>query len=417
MKILVASTNHEHAAPMHINYYHALVGEADVIFFGPGFSTKAELQKGIKKYIDENGPFDAVICTFPLILSSINFFSIREIYKWHRYFISDFSISEAIRYSSGIIDELCQFEGLKIILYGQDYVNLSEEWEKVLIDFWEKNFYWITYGEDFVPEVSENTNKTFGAGLSISNRYRRLVQKYSDKIISIPYEAVAGNEYCFTPLENRPYDWVVPGNIDGCYPARSKILHQVESAGYTVYSKFIDRTMAYKVSESRVQRCQYNREIDMFVDSRLPQSNCYMQSSIKREEIARWRENYSVSIRNSKVAYADGGEGHSLVQKYVEIPVRGTLLACENVCGLDKLGFSDGENMVVVSPENVLEISRELFASPEKMQRIAEAGRKLVITKHTSQKRAQDTIRAIRAILNNEFKGSYWDKGEFHIIR
>ncbi len=416
LKILIASVNHEHATTMHINYYHALADVADVTFFGPGFSSQDDLEKGIRQFAETHGKFDAVIYTFPLFLHSLDFFPIREAYKWNRYFLSYYSVHEAVRYASGILNEIRQMDTLKLILYSQDYINLTESWEKGLRWMLEKDFYIITWGEDFVPDMDEKSCRTFGESLVISNRYKCLVKEYKEKVISIPYEAVISSEYYFGTLQNREFDWVVPGNIDGCYPKRGKILEQVEQAGYKIYKNFADRTMAYKTDPGRVDKCHYNREIDRFIDERLGVCTPYLKNDLTREALVCWRERYNVSLRSSRIAYADGGSAHTFVQKYMEIPARGTLLAADYVCGLDKLGFLDGENMVAVTPENVLDISAELFRNSDKMEQIARKGQKLVISKHTSAKRAQDTVRAIESILNKNFSGSFWENGDFHII-
>lgn len=417
LKILIASVNHEHAATMHINYYHALAEVADVTFFGPGFSTKEELDRGIMHFAESRGGVDAIIYTFPLYLCAIEDFPIRSIYKWNRYFLSYYSIHDAMRYAGEILKELRKMDTLKLVLYGQDYVNISELWDEKLRCLLDEGFYIITWGEDFIAEIEENIDNTFGAGLMVNNLFRRLVCEYRPSVISIPFEAVICSEYYFGSLEERQYDWVVPGNIDGCYPNRSKVQGKVKNAGYKVYDNYSDRTLAYKVDSGRADKCLYEREIERFVDAKLGAGTPYLRNSLAREELVRWRENYNVSLRNSKIAYADGGMAHALVQKYMEIPARGTLLAAEKIYGLEKLGFVDGENMVEITPDNVIEVSAELFRNPDRMRRIAENGQRLVIEKHTSSRRAQDTIKALAAIINKDFQGSYWEDGEFHIIK
>ena len=47
MKILYVSTNHEHANDMHINNIRGLYEVCQVDCYGPGFSSKEELEKGI----------------------------------------------------------------------------------------------------------------------------------------------------------------------------------------------------------------------------------------------------------------------------------------------------------------------------------------------------------------------------------
>lgn len=400
---------------MHINYYHSLAEVAEVEFYGPGFSTKEELDRGILRFAEKKGPFDAVILAFPLMMLSLRMSSIREVYQYHRYFLSDCSVNQAVRYADEIIDDIEKMELVKIVLFGQDIINISSTWHGCLEELLEKGFYILSPGKEFIPELEEKEGKSFGEGLMINNRFKRLLEKYPQRSISIPFQAAVCGDYFFGALENRTYDWVVPGNIDGCYPMRGQILRRLKQAGYQMYEDFIDRTMAYKTDAVRAERATYARDEEKYVDARLGKSSPYLRNSLRREEIARWRENYNVSLRKSKVAFADGGEGHFLVRKFIEIPARGTLLACEEIIGLKELGFRNGENMVTVTLDNVLDISAELFQNPEEMQRIADNGRKLVLAKHTSRHRAENTIEAIQKILTGSYAGSYWENGAFVI--
>ncbi len=415
MRLLIASVNHMHVNTMHINFYHSLAEQAEVTFFGPGFSTEEELEKGILRFADKKGPFDAVIVAFPLAMSSSKVSTIREVYQNHRYFLSDYSVNQAVRYADDILDAVNSMDIPRIILFFQDYINIKSTWYDFLNNKLECGYYFLGVGLDFVSEVQEKGGHTFGDGLQLNNLYRSLLMNFRQQTISIPVTATSGDEYFFGPLWAREFDWVVPGNIDGCYPVRGQMLRLLQQDGYRIYSDFLFRTMAYKTDKTQVKRYEYLRETDKQVDERLGKNSPYLSVQLKREDWAAWRENYNVSLRKSKMAFADGGDAHVLVRKYFEIPARGTLLACENVVGLDKLGFCDGENMVEVHPENILDISAELFCNPERMEQIADSGRRLVLSKHTVGKRAEDTIKAIQAIQTGRFKGSHWDNGDFVI--
>lgn len=415
MKLLIASVNHEHPNTMHINYYHSLAEVAEVEFYGPGFSTREELEKGINRFVDKKGPFDAIILAFPLIMSSLKVSSIRDIYRNHRYFLSDYSVNQAVQYSDRIIEDIIKMDTIKILLYGQDIINICSEWQECLKDMLENGFYVMAPGREFIPELEEKEGQTFGEGLMLNNRFKRLLEQYPEQSISIPFHAAVCGEYFFGALQNRTYDCVVPGNIDGCYSMRGQIIQKLKQAGYQMYEEFIDRNMAYKVGAVRGERVDYAREDEQYVDSKLGKGSPYIKNNLKREEVARWRENYRVSLRSSKIAYADGGEGHMLVRKYIEIPACGTLLICENILGLDRLGFMDGKNMVAVTIKNVVDICMDLFENLEKMQQIASDGRRLVLTKHTSRHRAENTIGVIQEIMHGNYMGSYWERGEFVI--
>lgn len=415
MRLLIVCMNYEAPTSMFVNYYHSLAETAEVDFYGPGFSTEAELEMGILKYVDKKEPFEAVILIFSLLCSTLGLSEIRDIYQFHRNNLSDYSINQAVRYADRIIEDIKKIDSVKIILYDQDIINIRKEWHDCLESLLDNGFYILSQGKEVIPVLEEREGHTFGDGLMINNQFRRLLEKYPQKSISIGTIAAIPGEYYWGPLENRKYDWVVPGNIDGCYPNRGKILRELEQKNYKVFQGFIDRIMAYRTDSSRVERCEYQQEAVRQVDERLGKPNPYLQAALRRESIAAWRENYRVSLRKSKIAYADGGDGHIVVRKYIEIPASGTILAGENVTGLERWGFCNWENMVVVTPENVLDITEELLRNPEKMQDIANKGRQLVLKAHTMRKRAEDTVRVIESIRKGKYQGSYWENGEFII--
>ena len=414
MRVLIADVNQENGNSMYINYYYSLAEMAELRFFGPGFSTTEELDKGILDYAKNQGPFDTVILTSTLLESSIQLFPPRVIYQCHRFGLSDYSVNQAIRYADKIIKEISNMNLIKIVLFTRDLINVSREWQDRLEALISQDFYIMSAGSELIPELEEQTGRIFGANLKINNGFKHLLDKYPERSISIPVTAVYG-EYFWGPLENRDYDWVVPGNVDGCYYARQQVLHKLRTSEFRVYDNFIDRTMMYKVDNTRAERGKYARDIEKYIDTKLGKTSPYLRNGLKREEIARWRENYNVALRSAKAAFADGGDGHIIVRKFMEIPARGTLLVCENVEGLERLGFRSGENMVAVTVENILDIARELFKNQKEMQRIANNGRNLVLSRHTSKNRAADTLKAVSAIQKGCFSGSYWENGEFKI--
>jgi hypothetical protein len=89
------------------------------------------------------------------------------------------------------------------------------------------------------------------------------------------------------------------------------------------------------------------------------------------------------------------------VAKYFEIPACGTLLFGEKTPLLDDFGYRDGVNFVEVSPENFTEkfhhYLREIH--PDDRARIAQAGRELVVGRHTWRHRVEGIVQGFRALL------------------
>jgi hypothetical protein len=91
------------------------------------------------------------------------------------------------------------------------------------------------------------------------------------------------------------------------------------------------------------------------------------------------------------------------VMKYFEIPACGTLLFGEPTEATDDLGFRDGENFVAVTPRDFRERFRYYLreADPERLTRIAQAGRELILARHTWPIRAVELLRGFREVMGS----------------
>lgn len=410
MKILFVSMNYEHANDMHINNVHGLMEAAEVEPFGIGYSTVDELEDGLKKHW-MNGKYDALILDFALAMLQMKHLDIRLAYHWHRYFISDYSVYEGVRYADRIVKEAKEIDSPKVLYYMFDPFTILESWENCIQDLLDEGFYFWGLGEELTPEIKE-TEYTRNVGWH--NRYLNFLLRNSGKIISMPHCSVIYKEFCGTPLEKRQYDVTIPGNLAAAYyPDRGKIASKFEGTNYKVYGNYENRVMAYRDNEKRIYNTLYKREDDRMLDCKLKTPCQYIDSQVKREAISAWRESYNVGLRVSKMGYADGGLSLQILRKYVEIPARGTVLLCQNIPPLKCFGFQEWENMVPVTPESVLEICEYLYANPQKMQSIANEGRSMVFKKHTALIHAKHIIKAIEVIGTGKFKGAYWSDGDF----
>lgn len=412
MKILVVSINHEHANEMTINNLHGLLEVAQVDFFGPGYSTSDELEHGLKDYWSR-GKYDALILDFAFAMLQLSYLDIYLAYHWHRYFMSDYSIYESIRYADKIVEEAKEIDNPKLLRYYFDTISISESWLECVQELLDAGFILWGLGEEFTPQIVE-TEDTKAIGWS--NRYSNFIRKNKEKVISTPWAVVVYREFYAGSLEKRKYDITVPGNLSSLhYPDREKIIEAVKETKYKIYDNYDNRTLAYRDDEKRIANTLYYREEDRILDEKLKSPCIYLDSKIRREAIAFWRENYNVGLRSSKMGYADGGLSKQVVRKYFEIPARGTLLLCQDVPPLKNLGFNAWENMVPVTPDSLLDVCNYLFVNPDKMQDIATTGRRLVFEKHTAPIHAKHVIDAIETIKNGRFNGSYWFDGEFYI--
>ncbi|MCX4351275.1 MAG: glycosyltransferase [Lachnospiraceae bacterium] len=413
-KILFVGMNHEHANDMHINNVQSFLEVAQVDFFGPGYTSREKLESGLGVFWKENGGYDVLILDFSLAMLQQEYLDIRLAYHWHRYFLSDFSIYQSIRWADNIVKDAKQVEAVKLIVYQFDTHTFIEAWEKCITDLLYCGFYFWGTGIEYFPPLAENEKTKEKGG---TNRYFYFCKNNGDKILSMPYCTVNPKEYFSFPLESRTYDITIPGNLDAFfYPERSKISKIMETSGYKVYDQYYERAFAYRIAKSCVSQTLYRHEEDRLLDTKLAAPCPYIDSKLTRESIVMWRENYNVALRQSKIGYACGGYIHQLFRKFVEIPARGTLLLCQDIPPLKNYGFKNWENMITVTADNILEVIDYLFKNPKEMQHIADNGRKMVYEKHTPVRQAELILNAIKSIETGTFAGSYWENGEF-IVR
>lgn len=414
MKILIISQNYEHANDSELNLIHGLMEVAEIDFYGPGYSTVEELEKGLRNYWIK-GKYDALILCFALATSQIQHLNLRFEYNQYRYLMCDYSIFESIRYANKIIEEAKDIDAPKLVHYHFDTINITEPLKQCLQELLDAGFYLWALGEEFAPEVEQNEN-TKRTGWGEDNRYFKFCKKNTNKIISMNCHVATYSEFYATPLEKRKYDITIPGNLDAnYYPDREKIVNRFKETKYNMYNDYRNRVLAYKDDDRRIENTLYKRDEDRIIDTKLKFPCSYLNITTKREAIAYWRESYNVGLRSSKMAYADGGVALQIVRKYLEIPARGTLLLCQDIPPLSCFGFKPWENMVLVTPDSVLEVCDYLYENPDKMQAIATEGRKMIFNKHSPSIYAKHIIDAINVIKKGRFKGSYWLDGEFYI--
>ena len=415
VRVLIVSVKHEHPDPMYRNFYASLECCADILYYGPGYSTLSQLEKGVSEFV-ENNNIDIVLITFQVYLMCPSLVNIDQVFHFHRYLMEESNVFEIMKYSEKIIYEMSKIDRNKILVFTQDYCNMSAQWETIIDCFLrQKSSFIMTWGEEFIPSVSSSNVELFG-GAVVNDSFKDLLHKYQNKVISIPFEAAGLNDIDGNGnILEREYDWVVPGNLDpNSYPKRMQVLNNITDAGYRVYNRFINRTLAYVYSHNDDNFYQY--ESDYFKSADTYIESVYLYKKMRKDALEQWRENYRVSLRSSKIAYADGGTSLNLVSKYIIIPAHGAILFCEQIKALEVLGFRDGYNAVFASPDDVVKKTVELFENPNKMEEISFNGLQFVRRNHMSLNRAKNAIDCLRVILKGSFMGSFWDNGKY-IIR
>jgi hypothetical protein len=100
-------------------------------------------------------------------------------------------------------------------------------------------------------------------------------------------------------------------------------------------------------------------------------------------------EGYANLLNAAAVAPTCGTIAREVIRKHFEIPAARTCLVTERTASIEAAGFADMENAVFAEPGDILDKLEHLFANPEELRRITDAGFELVHSRHTIAQRDQ----------------------------
>lgn len=115
------------------------------------------------------------------------------------------------------------------------------------------------------------------------------------------------------------------------------------------------------------------------------------------EEFVVWLQQYDASI----AAGSDNLKYKLTMPKYFEIPASGQLLFAQETDDLSLLGFEDRVNCVIFNRENFVEKAQAYLANPTAYLAIREAGRELILERHTLSKRLDMLEKHIQEYLSH----------------
>jgi hypothetical protein len=98
---------------------------------------------------------------------------------------------------------------------------------------------------------------------------------------------------------------------------------------------------------------------------------------------------YAALLNAAAVAPTCGTIAREVIRKHFEIPAARTLLLTERTASIEAAGFADMENAVFAEPGDVMDKLDHLFAHPDDLARITDAGHALVHARHTMAQRDQ----------------------------
>lgn len=206
--------------------------------------------------------------------------------------------------------------------------------------------------------------------------------------VSALHHLVGDDEFCAVPLKEREITWSVLG---ANYRARQVATTRLQAAGLRPVVTSPMRKLLAALKKLHLMRGENNWSLNV-VQSR-----------------------FRSSLWNSRYSYTCGSGLDMPIRKFFEIPAAGAVLVCRSFRGAADLSFKAGENFIECEPEDVVDAYRWLEGNPERAQAIADAGRQLVLAKHSVAARSAQLRLALKTLLDR--KGvCRWRDGAYEAV-
>jgi hypothetical protein len=351
--------------------------------FGPGFVSSDDLVGGLARFVDQHGPFDVAVTTELQALTVSLKSDMEHLYgRIKRLYNFDFPV-EQLKHLLEISTAFRKLEMPKFLsllqddLYGwtERYADLASE---------TANFFLGNGPENAIRTAEMQYREDEPWTLRASDVFVNFMESNISRFASFPL-FVSGAEIYRGSHANRPNTWAVPGVQ---YRARRVAAMHLRSAGYSFRSISPSRWI-HRVSET----IGFMPSLGLLLGNRL----------FRRE------------LERSRAVYTCGSVLQQPIRKFFEIPASGALLVSEPCRGLADYGFVDGVNCRLCSPEDVLEVDRDIRTSPDAIEKIARRGQDVVLHSHTLSARARQFQAVLQAVKNDFFGGARWSDGSYVI--
>jgi glycosyltransferase involved in cell wall biosynthesis len=394
MKLLYVDAHHHYLNPTS-TLLPVLVASAapQVAFYGPGYVSDAELSGGICAYAERNGPYDAVIFGMQVPWSAwsddLLEHNARHVQRYTAFGSRPETLVPFFR------DVLANLRNLPIrfrflSLLNFDYYATTKRHTDLfeLIDT-----HVITPGAQFAPRLDAIPDWAWREDhfvrkkAMISEAWADYLARHPDRVLSLPH-FVADSEFSFRALAERRHRVAIPG-VE--YLMRKEGRKALAKRSLRPASKAIFNVLR---AANRLGIRVYSRYLPLSI-----YHAAYRGTLIDARFVYTAREGYGIPLR-----------------KFFEIPAAGAVLLCVSPHGFADLGFRDGENYLEVAPEALPDVIEALERDPARAQRIASAGRKLVLERHSLAARSAQFARCLDAIAKGRFAGSVWRNGDFEVL-
>lgn len=364
----------------------------DICIFGPGFVSEAQLSLGLLRFIDQTGPYDALVLgpNVPLFARSPE--DILAAANYAKRFTALASAPEIlVGFFNDVLSAVAQtpIQLRFACLITLDYYGCTAEHIEKLEKFGlhviapdsafagrlEDLPVWAKYESHFVRKKDR-----------ISNAWTDFTTTNPGRIVTALH-FVADSEFSFRGLASRATDVSIPG-VE--YVLRRQAVAALRKAGIRPSGKGFFN--AFRVA-NRVGLPVFGKFVPLKLFNLL----------------------FFRDLIDTQFVYTAKGAFGIPVRKFFEIPAAGAMMICSPPLGFLELGFEDGKNYINAEPERLPEVLLALQTDPELAQKIATAGRKLVFEKHSLRARAEQLRSCFAAIEQGSYEGASWKDGLFSV--
>lgn len=391
MKILYTDVHLHSLNPTNTLMSNLVASAVDEIrFYGPGFVSGSELSSGLLRFMEQTGPYDALVLgpNVPLFARSSGDLSAAANYaKSYTAFSSP--IKDLVKYYDDVLAALplvpvaLRFACLVTL----DYYGCTpwhiERIEEFGLHVIAPNSAFSTHFES-QPEWVNHEAHFLRKKDRLSNAWTDFTLQKPERVLTTLH-FVGDTEFSFRDLSSRASDVSIPGVK---YVLRKQAVKALRTAGikYSTKGFFNAYRLANRLGLPVFRRFTLLKLFNLLFFRDLLDTRC--------------------------VYTARGGFG-TPIRKFFEIPAAGALMICSPPIGFLALGFKDGEHYINADPDQLPRVLKELESDPRRAQTIASAGRRLVFEKHSLRARASQLRSCFDAIQQGSYKGAAWNDGVF----
>lgn len=397
MNILYIGINNSYFNPSCLLTPKALDLFANVTRYGPGFSSRDLLSKGLDEFSSKNSSdFDFIFIHSNLIIDLdysdyINWLS-SYTYLFPNHGLTESFFDDVKRFCSKHKHKvICSVMDLDIYLTQQPRLDAIDKSCNFIMTWGSDIFNTLTDADLFHKENYLNRKLKLNNKLEVG-LFDNFVDENSHRVINLGH-FVADHEFFYGDVKLRPFDIVTPGTP---YYRREKFNTAIKNTKHiNNYNDYIFLKYVIKVL-----------------------SVLKLKPFAKKSILSLYNSSFSSSLFRSKAAYTDGGITNFPIRKFFEIPAAGCALICSPFLGIEKLGFNHMESYISLSrDDNPIDVLDYLLSNPDLFSKIATNGQIITRRNHSLYSRANQLESALQQILLGKFKGSTWRSGNFELLK